>query len=85
MVVLGVSFDTVEENRAFARKFDFPFQLLSDPERRMGLDYHAASDPDQGYADRITYVIGPDGMILQAFSKVTVQTHAGDVLASLAT
>jgi thioredoxin-dependent peroxiredoxin len=81
VVVLGVSFDTVEENRAFAQKFDFPFQLLSDPERRMGLDYHAASDPDQGYADRITYVIGPDGKILHAFEKVNVQTHAADVLA----
>ena len=84
MVVLGVSFDSVEENRAFARKFDFPFQLLSDPERRIGLDYHAASDPDQGYADRITYAIGPDGTILQAFDKVTVQTHAADVLAGMA-
>jgi thioredoxin-dependent peroxiredoxin len=84
MIVLGVSFDSVQENESFARKFNFPFQLLSDPERRMGLDYHAASDPDQGYADRITYVIGPDGRILQAFEKVNVETHAGDVLASLA-
>ena len=26
-VVLGVSFDTVAENRAFAEKFDFPYLL----------------------------------------------------------
>jgi len=83
-VVLGVSFDTVQEIKAFARKFEFPFLLLSDPERRIGMDYHAASDPDQAYADRITYVIGPDGKILQAFSKVDVKSHPREVLAALA-
>jgi peroxiredoxin Q/BCP len=78
--VLGVSFDTVEENKAFARKFRFPFLLLSDPERRIGLDYHAAGDPDQAYAERITYVIGPDGVITHAFDTVNVESHPRDVL-----
>jgi peroxiredoxin Q/BCP len=82
-VVLGVSFDTVHDNRAFARKFDFPFLLLSDTERRIGMDYHAAFDPDQAYADRITYVIGPDGKIFQAYSKVDVKGHPEEVLATL--
>jgi peroxiredoxin Q/BCP len=82
-VVLGVSFDSVHEIRAFARKFDFPFLLLSDSERRIAMDYHAASDPDQAYADRITYVIGPDGKILQAYSKVDVKSHPAEVLAAL--
>ncbi len=82
-MVLGVSFDTVHDNKAFARKFNFPFPLLSDPERRIGMAYHAASDPDQAYADRITYVIGPDGVILQAYSKVDVNGHPAEVLAAL--
>jgi peroxiredoxin Q/BCP len=82
-VVLGVSFDTVEENKAFARKFQFPFLLLSDPERRIGFDYHAADDPDQAYAKRITYVIGPDGTIAQAFDTVNVESHPREVLALL--
>jgi peroxiredoxin len=47
------------------------------------MDYHAASDPDQAYADRITYVIGPDGKILQAYSKVDVKSHPAEVLAAL--
>jgi peroxiredoxin Q/BCP len=80
---MGVSFDTVDENRAFAKKFGFPFLLLSDVDRRLGLAYRAASDPDQGYADRITYVIGPDGHIAQAFSKVDVKGHPAEILASL--
>jgi peroxiredoxin Q/BCP len=82
-VVVGVSFDTVSENRRFAQKYDFPFLLLSDPDRRIGLDYHAASDPDQAYADRITYVIGPDGVITHAFAKFKADTHPAEVLAAL--
>lgn len=82
-MILGVSFDTVEENRAFAKKCDFGFPLLSDPDRTLGLAYHAASDPDQAYADRITYLIAPDGTIAQAWGKVDVKTHPAEVLAAL--
>jgi len=35
------------------------------------------------YAKRITYVIGPDGRILQAHPKVSPATHPEEVLASL--
>lgn len=82
-MVLGISFDSVKENRAFAKKFDFPFLLLSDPDRRIALDYHAASDPDQATADRITYVVGPDGHIAQTYEKVDVKVHAAEVLTAL--
>jgi len=78
-----VSFDSVQENKAFARKYDFNFPLLSDPERRIGLDYHAASDPDQATADRITYVIGPDGIITHVYPKVDTKTHAAEILRAL--
>lgn len=83
-VVLGISFDSIQENRAFARKNDFGFPLLSDPDRRIGMDYHAAADPDQAEADRITYVIGPDGIITHVYPKVDVATHAAEILAALA-
>lgn len=82
-MVLGVSFDSVKENAAFAKKFGFPFLLLSDPDRIIGIAYHAASDPDQGYANRISYIIDPEGKIAHAFGKVEVETHARDVLALL--
>jgi peroxiredoxin Q/BCP len=78
-----VSFDTVEENRAFAKKFDFPFLLLSDPDREIGMAYHAAHDPDQASADRITYLIDPKGTIAKAYAKVDVQVHPAEVLAEL--
>jgi peroxiredoxin Q/BCP len=78
-VVMGVSFDTVDENAAFAEKFSFPFLLLSDPGREIGLAYHAADRPDQEHARRITYVVDPEGRIAHALEQVDVRTHAADV------
>jgi len=37
--ILGVSFDTVQENKQFAEKFKFPYPLLSDTTRAMGVQY----------------------------------------------
>jgi peroxiredoxin Q/BCP len=45
--VLGVSFDSVEENRAFTEKCDFPYALLCDTDRAIGLAYSAARTADE--------------------------------------
>ncbi len=82
--VLGISFDSVEENRPFAEKFDFPFRLLCDVDRRVGMSYGAADAPEAGYAKRISYVIGEDGRILHAYPKVDPNTHLDQVLDDLA-
>ena len=81
--VLGVSFDTVEENRSFAEKFDFPFQLLCDTDRKLGMAYAAASDVSAKSAKRISYVVGPTGLVEQAHSNVDPRTHSADILAQL--
>ena len=84
-MVLGISFDPVEKNRAFAEKYDFPFTLLSDPDRSIGLAYHAASTPDQKSARRISYWIGPDGTIRKAYDQVNAGSHPTEVLADIET
>ena len=66
MAILGVSFDTQAENKAFAEKFDYDFPLLCDTTRAMGLAYGACDSAADGYARRYTYVIGADGKIEQA-------------------
>ena len=81
--MLGISFDTIKENRAFDRKCDFGFPLLCDPDRRIGLAYHAAADPDQATADRITYVIDGDGTIAEAYATVDPKSHPAEILATL--
>jgi peroxiredoxin Q/BCP len=78
-----VSFDTVEDNRKFAEKFNFPYPLLSDPTRAMGVQYGAAESTSGGNAKRIAYVIGQDGRVKNVFEKANTSTFAADVLALL--
>jgi peroxiredoxin Q/BCP len=82
-VILGVSFDTVAENDAFARKFSFPYSLLCDTSRVIGLAYGACDRADSDAPRRISYVIGPDGRIEHVFPKVDTKTHPAEVLALL--
>lgn len=73
----------MEENRAFAEKFAFPFLLLCDTGRELGLAYGAADSPDDGYARRISYLIGPDGTVVRSYAKVDPKSHPAQVLKDL--
>jgi peroxiredoxin len=73
----------VEDNKKFAEKFKFPYPLLSDPSRAMGMQYGAADSPGSGNAKRVAYVIGPDGKIKNVFAKANPATFTADVLALL--
>lgn len=86
-VVLGASFDTPEENKAFAEKEGFGFRLLSDTDRAVGTAYQAARGPDEKYpefAKRISYLIDPDGVIRRSYEVTDPGGHADVVLADLA-
>ena len=83
MRVLGVSFDTVEQNSAFAEKFGFPYPLLCDVERTVGVAYGAADSPADAYPRRVTYVIGADGRVEQALETRDPAGQAEALLALL--
>ena len=83
MEILGVSFDTVAENAAFAKKFSFPFPLLCDTSRALGLAYGACDDATAGYARRLSYLIDEHGKILKAYDAVSPRSHPAEVLADL--
>jgi thioredoxin-dependent peroxiredoxin len=73
----------VADNAAFAEKFQFPFPLLCDTRREIGLAYGACDSPDAATARRKSYVIGPDGQILHAYPKVAAAAHPAELLAVL--
>lgn len=85
--VIGISFDTPEENKAFKAKNDFPFTLLSDPDQSIGAQYEAvrdASDPFASLAQRHSYLINPEGAIVKVYDVTDPGGHAVAVLADLA-
>ncbi len=83
-VVLGVSADDVASHRAFARKFNLPFSLLADPERRI-IDAYGVRMPVLGVARRVTFVIDRGGIVRKVFTDVQSATHDRQVLEVLRT
>ncbi len=83
MVVLGASFDTVEENRAFVEKYEFPYAILCDTDRSLGLSYRACAEASDGYPRRITYVINTEGKIEQAIETSDPAKQASELLEGL--
>ena len=83
MQVLGISFDTVEANAAFAKKFDFNFPLLCDTRRAVGLAYGACEKRDAAAAKRISYLIDAEGKIEKAYPKVDPTKHPEEALRDL--
>jgi thioredoxin-dependent peroxiredoxin len=82
-VILGISFDTPEENQAFAKKFDFNFPLLCDVDRKVGLAYGAADDATAANARRVGVVIGPDGKVKEWHAKVDARAFPQEALSRL--
>ena len=86
-VVLGASFDTVEENRAFADAQGFDYPLLSDVDQSAGAAYDVLRPSGHRYAAfplRHSYLIDPLGVIRRAYDVVEVDAHADLVLQDLA-
>ena len=82
-MILGASFDTVEENRAFAEAQGFQYQLLSDVTREVGEAYGVKKGPDEQWADfpkRLTFLIDPDGIVRKVYEVADVASHPQQVL-----
>jgi thioredoxin-dependent peroxiredoxin len=81
--VLGISFNDVEQNAAFAEKYKFPFPLLCDTDRSVGIAYGACADNKARYASRISVLIDEDGKIARVYDQVNPRDHPAQVLADV--
>jgi thioredoxin-dependent peroxiredoxin len=80
--VFGVSFDSVESHKKFIEKYNLPFVLLSDTDKKIATTYGVAND-DSKVASRITFVIDKSGKIAYVNPKVNPLTHAAELQAVL--
>jgi peroxiredoxin len=71
-----VSADTAEKAEAFRKALDLPFPLVGDEEGRIVRAYKVRW-PIVGWARRVSYVIGTDGRVREAYhSEMAVTEHA---------
>jgi peroxiredoxin Q/BCP len=86
--VLGISADSSEKQKKFQDKYDLPYTLLADPEKKICKDFGVIKDKNmygkivKGIA-RTTFVIDPQGKIQHIFNNVKAEGHAEEVLAYL--
>jgi len=83
IVVLGASFNTVEDNAAFAKKNAFNFPLLCDTDRTLGMAYGACDSPKARYAARISFLIDEEGRVARVYDRVNPRDHPAQVLADV--
>lgn len=81
--VLGISYDTPAENKAFAEKYRLPYPLLSDPGGEIARRYGAWQPDQPAYPRRNTYVIDAEGRLERVFEDVNPKTHPRALLDEL--
>jgi peroxiredoxin Q/BCP len=89
-VILGVSRDSLKSHDKFRCKYEFPFELLSDPDESLCTLFDVIRQknmygkPVRGI-ERSTFLIDRQGRLAAQWRKVKVAGHAVEVLAAVET
>tara|TARA_Y100001970_G_scaffold202531_1_gene246559 strand:+ start:77 stop:331 length:255 start_codon:yes stop_codon:yes gene_type:complete len=83
-----MSADSIKAQKNFCNKQEFPFQLLSDPEKSTIKAYKAWGTKKMYGREyegifRYSYLIDEKGMVKKAYEKVKPKEHAAEVLADI--
>jgi len=85
---VGISPDSFKAQKGFKEKYDLPFTLLSDPDKKVAEAFDVVKEKSM-YGkkvmgiERTTFLIDPQGRIAHIFPKVKADGHAEEVLAEL--
>lgn len=84
-MILGISADSPKTQKKFQDKYQLPYTLLSDEDKKVCQAFGVIKDKNmygkivKGIA-RTTFVIGPEGKIAHVFHNVKADGHAEEVL-----
>ena len=87
-VILGVSIDSQERHQKFIEKYDLPFTLLADVDKKVVHKYGVWQEKKlygktfMGIV-RSTFIIDKTGTVRKIFVKVKVKNHIEEVLNAL--
>ena len=85
--VIGVSADTIDTQREFSSKeCRDTFPVGADPRLSVIRAYDAAfgiPGTSMGFAQRISYVIAPDGKIIEAYADASAENHIKNALTAV--
>ncbi|MBS3743929.1 MAG: peroxiredoxin [Wenzhouxiangellaceae bacterium] len=82
--VVGISVDSVEDQKKFSDKYKLPFTILSDSGGETCDDYGVLrSFGSAEVANRESFLVDPDGVVVKHYERVNPETHTQDVIADL--
>lgn len=88
-VIIGVSRDTLKSHEKFKTKCELPFPLISDEHSEL-CRYFGVIGEKTLFGKKLfdglirsTFLINPEGKIIQAWRKVSIKNHAQEVLDSI--
>jgi peroxiredoxin Q/BCP len=88
-VILGVSRDKLTSHEKFKTRCELPFQLISDETSAL-CNYFGVIGEKTLFGKKIfdaivrsTFLINPEGKIIQSWRKVSIKNHAQEVLDSI--
>ena len=83
-VVIGISPDSIRSHEKFAEKYELPFPLISDPDRKIMTAYGAYGEKVM-YGKKVTgvlrttFIIDGEGRIEKVIKKVDTKEHAPQI------
>jgi peroxiredoxin Q/BCP len=78
--VFGASLDDVATQKQFAKDHELGFPLLSDADGSAAAKYRVLAGGGR-YAQRVTFVVGPGGVLRHVDRSVDVSSHGSDLVA----
>ncbi len=87
-VIFGISRDSLASHQKFKAKYDFPFQLIADPDETICNLFDVIKMKNM-YGkqvrgiERSTFLIDPDSVLINEWRKIKVKGHAELVLETL--
>jgi peroxiredoxin Q/BCP len=84
VAVIGVSFDSSESHFKFAKQYNLAFPLIADTTGAIANAY-GATMKGKNMANRVSFLIGTDGRIIQITESGDPEKHFSEMQAAIAT
>ena len=87
-MIFGISKDSLSSHEKFKEKFNFPFELISDPEEKVCKAFDVIKEKSmygKKYMgiERSTFLVDSKGKLKKEWRKVKVKGHVEEVLNSI--